>query len=185
MHLIAGLGNPGPRYRKNRHNVGFMLVDRIAQQAGKSFDPVYSKSLACSVERAGDRVILAKPQTFMNRSGEAVVELLRRNPVDPAQVLIVYDEVALPLGKIRIRRCGSSGGQKGMESIIQALGTEDVPRLRIGISPGELPEDYPSYVLSNFEKDEEETLAQVLDRAAQAIDVILTEGLERAMALHN
>ena len=185
MYLVAGLGNPDPRYRKNRHNVGFMLVDRIARRAGKSLDHILPRSATCSLRRAGEQVILAKPQTFMNLSGGAVLELLRRYPVDQSRLLIVYDDIVLPLGKIRIRPSGSSGGQKGMESIIQALGTLEIPRLRIGISQDVLPEDYSAYVLSDFEKEEKEMLEEALERAILAIETTLSQGLERAMTLYN
>ena len=185
MYLVAGLGNPGPRYRQNRHNVGFMLVDRIAQQAGQSLDLALPRSVTCSLQQAGERVILAKPQTFMNLSGEAVLELLRHHPVDLSQLLIVYDDIDLPLGKIRIRPSGSSGGQRGMESIIQALGTQQVPRLRIGISQDHPPEDYSEYVLSDFDKEERVVLDEVFGRAVLAIETTLSAGLEQAMTLYN
>ena len=186
MYLVAGLGNPDPRYRKNRHNVGFMLVDRIARRAGKTLDHILPRSVTCSLRRAGEQVILAKPQTFMNLSGGAVLELLRHYPVDrSSRLLIVYDDIALPLGKIRIRPSGSSGGQKGMESIIQALGTLEIPRLRIGISQDVLPEDYSAYVLSDFEKEEKDMLEEALERSILAIETTLSQGLERAMILYN
>lgn len=185
MYLIAGLGNPGPLYRKNRHNVGFMLVDRMAEQAGKRFRRVYPGSLTCLVERAGRPVLLAKPQGWMNLSGEAIREIVHRHPLELSQVLIVYDEVALPLGKIRLRRSGSAGGQKGMQSILEALSSQDIPRLRIGVGREDVPEDYSGFVLSNFDKEETKILDEVLDRALQAIDTLLSEGLDRAMAMYN
>ena len=185
MYLVAGLGNPGPRYRKNRHNVGFMLVDRIAQRAGQSLDLALPRSVSCSLQRADEQVILAKPRTFMNLSGEAVLELLRHHSVDLSHLLIVYDDIDLPLGTIRIRPSGGSGGQRGMKSVIQALGTEQVPRLRIGISQDHPPEDYSEYVLSDFEEEERAILDDVLDRAVLAIETALSAGLEHAMTLHN
>lgn len=185
MYLVAGLGNPGSSYQKNRHNVGFMLVDRIVREAGKSLDRVYLRSVTCSLQWAGEQIILAKPQTFMNLSGEAVLELLRHHPVDLSRLLIVYDDIALPLGVIRARPSGSSGGQKGMESVIQALGTLEVPRLRIGISQEEPPRDYSEYVLSDFTKEEEKVLEDVFDRATRAVETFFIDGLERTMALYN
>ncbi len=185
MYLIAGLGNPGRSYSKNRHNVGFMLVDLMAAEAGKKFKQRGSHSLACTVERAGEEVILAKPQTYMNSSGRAVQELLEHYPVDLKQLLIVYDELALPLGTLRIRRAGSSSGQKGMRSIIEALGTQDIPRLRIGILQGEPPDDYSEFVLDVFSEDERKVLEETLACAIKAIDTILSDGIEQAMSIYN
>ncbi|MFQ5928566.1 MAG: aminoacyl-tRNA hydrolase [Acidobacteriota bacterium] len=185
MYLIAGLGNPGRFYVRTRHNVGFMLVDRIAKEVGKKFKRLGAHSLTCRVERARQSVILAKPQAFMNLSGPAVRELLDHCPVELSQLLIVYDDLALPLGAIRIRASGSSGGHKGMRSVIEALGTHDVPRLRIGILQGEIPAGYSEFVLHNFTKEESEILEEVFDRAIEAIDTLLSNGLERAMSLYN
>ena len=185
MYLITGLGNPGRSYSKNRHNVGFMLVDLMAAEAGMKFERRGSHSHTCRVERAGEEVILAKPQTYMNLSGRAVQELLEHYPVDLKELLIVYDELALPLGTLRIRRSGSSSGQKGMQSIIGALGTQDVPRLRIGIEQGEPPDDYSAFVLDNFRKDERKVLEETLDCAIKAIDTILSDGIEQAMSIFN
>ena len=185
MYLIAGLGNPGRSYSKNRHNVGFMLVDLMAAGANKKFEQLGRHSLTCCVERTGKEIVLAKPQTFMNLSGTAVRELLEHYSVELTRLLIVYDELDLPLGTLRIRRSGSSSGQKGMRSIIDALGTRDVPRLRIGILQGESPEDYSEFVLDNFRKDEHKVLEETLDSAIQAIDTILTDGIEQAMSIYN
>ncbi|MFQ5739259.1 MAG: aminoacyl-tRNA hydrolase [Acidobacteriota bacterium] len=185
VFLIAGLGNPGARYQKTRHNVGFMLVDRLAESAGRRFRQSLKHSLICATRRRLETVILAKPLTFMNLSGQAVRELLIHYPVDPGRLLIVYDEVALPLGKIRIRLAGSAGGHKGMESIIGSLGRRDLPRLRIGVSQENPPPDLTDFVLSPFDRDEQALLEQSLVRAQQALDTILVEGFDRAMALYN
>lgn len=185
MYLIAGLGNPGRSYSKNRHNVGFMLVDLMAAEANRKFERLGRHSLTCCLERAGEEVILAKPQTYMNLSGTAVRELLEHYPVELTRLLIVYDELALPLGTLRIRRSGGSSGQKGMRSIIEALGTQDVPRLRIGILQGESPDDYSEFVLDHFGKDEHKVLEETLDCAIQAIDTILSDGIEQAMSIYN
>ncbi len=185
MYLITGLGNPGRSYSKNRHNIGYMLVDWMAAEADKKFERLGRYSLTCSVERAGENVILAKPQTYMNLSGTAVHELLEYYQVELAHVLIVYDDLALPLGTIRIRRSGSSSGQKGMRSIIEALGTPDVPRLRIGILRDEPPSDYSQFVLYNFTKKERTVLEETLDCAMGAIDTILSDGIEQAMSRYN
>ncbi|MBI4444609.1 MAG: aminoacyl-tRNA hydrolase [Acidobacteria bacterium] len=185
MYLIAGLGNPGPQYRKSRHNIGFMILDRLAEQHGKKFESIFARSLTCMLEQSGEIVVLAKPQTFMNLSGSALQELLKHYPLDLSQMLIVYDDIDLPLGSIRVRRSGSSGGQKGMESIIQSFGTQ-IPRLRVGISPGETPlEDYSQFVLSNFTKTERKVVDEMIDLAIEAIRTIIVDGLDRAMSVFN
>ena len=186
MHLIVGLGNPGEKYKNNRHNAGFMLVDLLAQRTGARFGRGARKSLACRTSIEGRPTILAKPQTYMNLSGEAVRELLVHFPSDLSRLLILYDEAALPLGVIRIRRSGSAGGHNGMKSVIQAVGGGDFPRLRLGISPGEgLPDNVKKFVLTDFRKSEREALEEMLERAADAVSTILTEGVDRAMALYN
>ena len=185
MHLIVGLGNPGPAYQSNRHNVGFMLVDRLAKGANVRFERSTTLSLTCCLSLCDQEVVLAKPQTFMNLSGRAVRELLGHYALETSQLLIVYDDFALQLGTIRIRPVGSSGGHNGMESVIEVMSSADIPRLRIGISQGEPPSDYSSYVLDDFEAKEVEFLEEVLDRCSQAIDTILSDGVERAMSLYN
>ncbi len=185
MFLVTGLGNPGPSYRLNRHNAGYLLVDRLAERTGERFRHSLRHVLTSRTELEGQPVILAKPLTFMNLSGGAVLELLRAHPVDPANLLVVYDDFALPLGKIRIRPSGSSGGHKGMQAIINALGHSDVPRLRIGISTGQTPEDSKDFVLSDFRRSEMGLLEETLDRAADAVTAIVSEGIDLAMARFN
>jgi PTH1 family peptidyl-tRNA hydrolase len=185
LYLIVGLGNPGREYRESRHNVGFLLVDRLAARLGASFSRVESKALVTRAEYAGRRIILAKPQTYMNLSGQSVSALLRFYKVGLDQLLVAYDDVDLPLGNLRMRPSGGSAGQKGVKSIIEQLGTEDFPRLRIGIDrpPGRM--DAADYVLQNFSKDQAEFLAQILERAADAALTFVTEGLEAAMNKFN
>ena len=186
MYLVTGLGNPGRTYSKTRHNVGFMVVDWMAKEAGTKFSPLGSYALTCTTERIDKTVILAKPQTYMNSSGFATRQLLDHYGVDLPKTLIVYDDLALPLGTIRIRRSGGSSGQKGMQSIIAALGTEDVPRLRIGILPEEPPpDDYSDFVLRRFKRKERPILEEVLDRSIAAIDIVLSDGIEQAMSMYN
>ena len=185
MHLIVGLGNPGRVYRNNRHNVGFMLVDKLAKGANEKFDQSVELSLTCSFDLCGQEVILAKPQTFMNLSGRAVKELLGHYSLKPSQLLIVYDDFVFELGMIRIRPMGSAAGHNGMESVIERVSSSEIPRLRIGISQGQPPLDYSTYVLENFEKREGKMLEEVLERSSQAVNIILSDGLERAMALYN
>ena len=185
MYLVTGLGNPGRSYTKTRHNVGFMLVDFMAKEAGKKFESLGNYALTCTTERIDKTVILAKPQTYMNSSGLATRQLVEHYSVDLSKTLIVFDDLALPLGTIRIRRSGGSSGQKGMQSVIAALGTQDVPRLRIGILPDEPPDDYSGYVLERFARKERPILEEVLDRSVAAIDTVLSDGIEQAMSLHN
>ncbi len=182
-YLIAGLGNPGREFRANRHNVGFMAVDRLAERLGTTFSRLESKALVARAEYDGHRLILAKPQTFMNLSGQAVASLARFYRVPHENLLVIYDDVDLPFGTIRLRPGGGSGGQKGMASIIERLGTQDFPRLRIGIDrpPGRMA----AYVLQNFNPGEVETLPLILDRAADAVLLFITQGLAAAMTKFN
>ena len=185
MYLIAGLGNPGARFENHRHNVGFMLLDRMASHHEARFDRVIGRAQIGLFEYSQAPVVLAKPLSFMNRSGPVVAGLVRRYQIDLAKLLVVYDDIALPLGKIRIRRAGSSGGQKGMESVIDTLQTQQIPRLRIGIGRGDPPSDYASYVLADFSRSEAKVLDEVLERAQRASESILSEGLDKAMAEFN
>lgn len=184
-YLIAGLGNPGREYRETRHNIGFMLVDHLAQQLGVSFSRLESKALVTKGDYQGRRLVLAKPQTYMNLSGSAVSSLVRFYKVPLQNLLVAYDDVDLPLGTIRIRAGGGSAGQKGMGSIIERLGTQDFPRLRLGIGrpPGRM--DAAAYVLQPFKKSEIELLPELLERATAAVLVFITNGLEAAMNQYN
>jgi PTH1 family peptidyl-tRNA hydrolase len=183
--LITGLGNPGPEYRHTRHNVGFMLVDAVAAAIGVKFTRIEMRALATRGEYQGHKIILAKPQTFMNLSGQSVGALARYYKVPTSQVLIAYDDVDLPLGTIRIRHSGGSAGQKGMASIIEKLGTQDIPRMRLGIGrpPGRM--EAAAYVLQEFSSSEAILLKQVLERAAQAALRFVSHGLETAMNEYN
>jgi peptidyl-tRNA hydrolase, PTH1 family len=184
-YLITGLGNPGREYRETRHNIGFMLVDQLAQRLGVSFSRLESKALVTKGEYQGRRLVLAKPQTFMNLSGSAVGSLMRFYKVPLSNLLVAYDDVDLPLGTIRLRAEGGSAGQKGMASIIERLGTQDFPRLRLGIGrpPGRM--DAAAYVLQPFKKDDADLLPVVLERAVEAVLVFVTSGLESAMNQYN
>jgi len=183
--LIVGLGNPGREYRQNRHNTGFMAIDRLAERLGVSFSRLESRALVTKGEYQGSRIVLAKPQTYMNLSGQAVGPLLRFYKVPLDNLLVIYDDVDLPLGTLRIRPGGGAGGQKGMSSIIERLGTQDFPRLRVGIGrpPGRM--DASAYVLQDFSKTELEILNNTLDRAAEAALVFVAEGIQAAMNSFN
>ena len=183
--LITGLGNPGRKYEHNRHNVGFMLLNRLSSKLGETFGQVEAKALVAKTIYLGERVILIKPQTYMNNSGSSVNAIVNFYKVPLENIMVAYDDVDLPLGILRLRPSGGSAGQKGMQSIIERLGTDEFPRLRIGTSrpPGKM--EAGDYVLSDFPPDEADLLGQILDRAVQAVLTYLTDGLERAMNLYN
>jgi PTH1 family peptidyl-tRNA hydrolase len=180
-YLITGLGNPGRQYVKNRHNVGFRLIDHLAERLGVAFSRMESKALVTRADYLGNRLILAKPQTFMNLSGQAASSLLRFYKIPLENLMVAYDDVDLPLGVLRIRPQGGSAGQRGMASIIERLGTDKFPRLRLGIDrpPGRM--DAAAYVLQDFTPAEEELLDLTLERGVDAVLVFVSQGLETAM----
>lgn len=179
LRLVVGLGNPGPRYARTRHNAGFLLVDRLAG-AGAGWKDFHGLGVWL---KKGD-LLLAKPMTFMNESGRFVRSFASYYKAEPAETLVCYDEAALPLGRLRIRAKGSAGGQKGMQSIIEAWGTEAVPRLRIGVGP-QPPIPLETFVLQKFSSGEEKLFQEVLTRAAKAVDVAVNEGVCAAMDRFN
>jgi PTH1 family peptidyl-tRNA hydrolase len=183
--LIVGLGNPGRQYAANRHNAGFRCLERLAAAHHLVFDKEQKKARVALGVILNRRVILAQPQTFMNESGQAVAPLARFYQIPPERMLIVYDELDLPLGTVRVRSEGGSGGHKGMRSIIEQLGSQDLARLRLGI--GRPPErmDPAAYVLQDFSADEQPLVEQMLERAVAAIETWLVEGVEMAMSRHN
>ena len=183
--LITGLGNPGREYRTNRHNVGFMVVDRLAGRLGVAFTRVESRALVTKATYQNNRLILAKPQTYMNVSGVAVSTLARFYKVELTHILVAYDDVDLPFGVLRLRPGGGSAGQKGMGSIIERLGGDQFPRLRVGIGrpPGRM--EAAAYVLQDFGKDEAAELPGILDRAVDAILIYISQGLNQAMNQYN
>lgn len=183
--LIVGLGNPGREYRENRHNAGFMVVDRLAAHLGVSFSRLESKALVAKGGYEDRKLVLAKPQTYMNLSGMPVSALLRYYKIPLANLLVVYDDVDLPLGSLRIRPGGGSGGQNGMASIIERLGTQHFPRLRLGIGrpPGRM--EAADYVLQDFSRQETDLVAATLDRAVDAILKFITHSLDEAMNRYN
>ena len=186
MKLIVGLGNPGIEYQFTPHNMGFLAVDRIAEQHGVRMSNRQCRALTGKTVMAEQDVLLAKPETYMNLSGMSVRELVREHEVDPAQDLIViYDELDLPLGAIRIRQRGSSAGHNGMESIIGALGSDEFVRMRLGIAPDRPVKDGARYVLGQFKKSQYAAVDQELDTAAEAVKVILGEGVAKAMSRFN
>ena len=186
MRLIVGLGNPGIEYQFTPHNMGFLAVDRIAEESGVRVGNRRCRALTGKAVIASQEVLLAKPETFMNLSGMSVRELAREYQADPARDLIViYDELDLALGTMRIRQRGSSAGHNGLESIIGALGTPEFVRIRLGIGPDHPVKDGARYVLSQFRRSQYPVVDEVLDRTAEAVRVILAEGVARAMSRFN
>ena len=182
FRLLVGLGNPGRAYRDTRHNVGFMILDRLAARERCAFRT--EKSWQAEVARAGD-LLLCKPLTFMNLSGEAVRALGEFYKIPPEETLVVLDDMALPLGRLRLRASGSSGGHHGLQSVLDHSGTQAVPRLRVGIGAALEPDRAVGHVLGRFALEEREAVAQSLDRALAAIDCAQTQGLAAAMNAFN
>ena len=185
VFVVVGLGNPGRAYRNTRHNAGFMVLDRLVARLGESFSRLEARALIVKAVYRDKRLILAKPQTFMNESGRSVGTLVRFYKVPLSNLLVIFDDVDLPLGTLRFRASGGSSGQKGMRSIIERLGSEDFIRLRVGIGrpPGSM--QAADYVLENFSSQEAALLPQLLDRAVDAVFTYIAEGLDTAMNSYN
>jgi len=183
--LIVGLGNPGREYKDNRHNVGFMLIDRLSVRLNARMSRVQAKALVGSVNHEGNKIILAKPQTYMNLSGQSIQGLARFYKLPLENMIVAHDDLDLPFGTIRIRPGGGPGGQRGIASTIERLGTKDFRRLRIGIGrpPGRM--DPAAYVLQDFAKADQNLLSEILDHAANAALTFIAEGLDAAMNKFN
>ena len=186
MKLIVGLGNPGIEYQFTPHNIGFLAVDRLAEQCGVTIDNRHCKALTGRSRIGNEEVLLAKPETYMNLSGMSVLELVRKHEVEAEKDLIViYDELDLPLGMIRVRARGSSAGHNGMQSIIDALQTEELARIRIGVAPDDPRKGGAKYILAPFRKSQLAVVDEALDLTAQAVNVALSEGILKAMNRFN
>ena len=185
MRLLVGLGNPGDRYRRTRHNAGFLVVDALAARAGVVRGREDCGAWVAEAELAGTEVLLVKPLTFMNRSGVAVERLLASFGRGAADVVAVLDDVALELGTLRIRERGGHGGHNGLRSVVEALQTEEFPRVRVGIRRGEEASDLAEYVLSDFAPDEVLVVQEVVGQAADAVECLLREGVLAAMNRFN
>ncbi|MCC7035123.1 MAG: aminoacyl-tRNA hydrolase [Acidobacteria bacterium] len=194
MKLVVGLGNPGAEYRETRHNVGFQVVDELARRWGVDQWRESFEALAAKTAWNGEPVLLSKPLTFMNLSGRSVASLVHFYKVDPADLLVVADDVALPLGRLRARRGGSDGGHNGLRSVAQSLGTQAFPRLRIGVGRGDVQAadgrivarpDMAGHVLGRFRPDEREAISAAILRAADASELFVAEGIERVMNAFN
>jgi PTH1 family peptidyl-tRNA hydrolase len=183
--LLIGLGNPGREYADTRHNFGFMVVDRIAVRLNARGMKVQSKAIVMDARHEERKLLLAKPQTYMNLSGQSVQGLVHFYKIPLEHVMILSDDLDLPYGTIRIRASGGPGGQRGLSSILEKLGTKDVPRMRLGIGrpPGRM--DPADYVLQNFSRDDLQSISEILDRAADATLTFVTDGLEKAMNQFN
>jgi PTH1 family peptidyl-tRNA hydrolase len=186
MWLIVGLGNPGEEYAKTRHNLGFQCVNEVARRHSLGFDGKRAKSRVAEGQIAGQRVVLAKPFTYMNLIGQAVVGLCQWYKVAPAQeLLVIYDDLDLPFGVLRLRERGSAGTHNGMKSLIGQLGSQTFPRIRVGIGQGPPGRDAAKYVLGRFTRDEEAQLPDIQARVADSVEVILREGFSAAMNRFN
>ncbi len=184
--LLVFLGNPGLRYEGTRHNAGFMAADALARDKGLNIDRARFRSLTAIWDMGGEKALLMKPQTFMNLSGEAVIQAVRFYKIPAERVIVVSDETALDIGKLRIRKKGSAGGHNGLKNIIAHLGTEDFPRIRIGVGAPPHPDyDMADWVLSAFKNQDAEDMAAAAARAAQAAECYIRQGPDRAMNLYN
>jgi len=183
--IVVGLGNPGRQYSRTRHNIGFMVVDKFASMHALSFSRRKFKAKIATGRIAGEDAILAKPQTFMNCSGESVGPLVRYYKREPSDLLVVYDDVDIPFGTIRLRPHGGAGGHKGIKSIIAHLGGDAFPRLRVGIGRGAPFGDMSEYVLDKFTTAERAELDGIIQRACDAVEAALTGPLDKAMSMFN
>ena len=184
VRIVAGLGNPGDRYRDTRHNIGFKVADRLAERLGCGSAGTNFSALVYDCRLDSDKVILVKPMTFMNLSGRSVSSALRWYKAQVSNLLVIYDDLDLPFGEIRLRPKGSAAGHNGLSSVVELLGTEEVPRLRVGIGRPSVG-DTRSYVLSRFTREEEADLELVIDHAADAVVHWLQEGIAAAMNRYN
>jgi PTH1 family peptidyl-tRNA hydrolase len=185
VKLVAGLGNPGAKYHDTRHNVGFAVVDLLARRHGAAFDAAPVDALEARWRAADDVVLLVKPLTFMNLSGEAIGALIRYYRIALPDVLIVCDDVNLPVGRLRARASGSEGGHNGLRSVAQQLGTNDYARLRIGVGRGDERRDLADHVLSRFEPEERTGVVDAIDRSAEAVEAWVVRGLAYVMNTYN
>jgi len=183
MRFVVGLGNPGERYRRTRHNVGYMVVDTLSKGAtpGREQDGAW----VAPAELGGEPALLVKPLTFMNRSGVPLASLLSSHQGNPQDLLVVLDDVALELGTLRIRERGSHGGHNGLRSIIDVVGSDEFPRIRVGIRQGDLPDDLAEYVLSDFPEEQVLVVQEMVGQAADAAECLVREGAAAAMNRFN
>jgi PTH1 family peptidyl-tRNA hydrolase len=184
LKLIVGLGNPGAQYEGTRHNVGFRVVEELARRLGAEFTS-WGDSRTARARKSGDSLLIAKPQTFMNLSGFPVIALLGFYKIEIPDLLVVTDDVNLPLGRLRARARGSEGGHNGLRSIVEQLGTEDFARLRVGVGRGDKRRDLADHVLAKFEPNEREEIERGIGRATDAAELFLTDGIVKVMNAFN
>jgi PTH1 family peptidyl-tRNA hydrolase len=185
MRLIVGLGNPGPEYQFTPHNLGFLVIDRLAADANIHVIRPEGGALVGVGAISGEKVVLAKPLSYMNLSGGPTKKLLGKYDLEPSNVLVIYDELDLPWGSLRLKERGSAGGHRGMASVIQAMGTMDFERLRLGIHPGRPFGDAARYVLRHLNREEVEELEGITERAADVVRLLISKGAEKAMSVAN
>ncbi|HTW63050.1 MAG TPA: aminoacyl-tRNA hydrolase [Bryobacteraceae bacterium] len=183
--LIVGLGNPGEEYESTAHNLGFMVLDRLAERHGIRIGRKDSMALVGQGSIAGQKVLLAKPQTFMNLSGESVQGLLVKNEIPPGDLILVYDELDLPWQSVRIRPNGSAAGHRGVNSVIGCIRTKEFPRVRLGVHGGRREKDGAQIVLAKLKRAHKQELEELLDYASDAVESIIAEGVEKSMAKYN
>ena len=183
--LVVGLGNPGEEYEQTAHNLGFLVVDRLAERNGIQVKRKDSRALIGNGSIGGGKVLLAKPQTFINVSGESVKGLLVKHEIAPGDLILVYDELDLPWKSLRIRPDGSAAGHRGVDSIIREIGSKDFPRVRLGIHGGRREKDGVRIVLAKFKRAQKEELDELLDYASQAVESIIAEGVAQSMTKFN
>ena len=184
--LVVFLGNPGTRFNGTRHNAGFMAADAMAKELNVSINKLRFKALTAQVEIGGEKVLLMKPQTYMNLSGEAVIQAAKFYKISPEHIIVVSDEVAMPIGKLRIRKSGSAGGHNGLKNIIQHLGTDQFPRIKVGVgAPGQAGYDVVDWVIGRPLGEDQKVLMEALDRAGDAAEVLISQGPDRAMNRFN
>ena len=185
MRIIVGLGNPGPQYRCSRHNIGFRCVDLMSSRWGIALSERRPQAVLGRGIQLGQGIVLAKPRTYVNNSGEAVAYLLTRFPARPADLIVIHDEMDLPPGKLRIRPSGSAAGHNGIRSIIAALGTQDFPRIRVGIGRPPVDRDQIAHVLTRFTPDESPLIAEAVNNVFDAVECLLQEDISVAMNRYN
>ncbi len=185
MRIVVGLGNPGRRYQGTRHNIGFAVADEVARRGQAVFESGRGETLTARIGRGPAALLVVKPLTMMNLSGEAVAAVAGFYKVDPSAMLVAADDVNLPLGRLRLRAGGTAGGHNGLKSIIGCLGTEEFPRLRVGVGRGDPRRDLADHVLAVFDGDERDEVDRAIARAADAVETFLAEGIEAAMNRYN
>ena len=185
-YIVCGLGNPGTEYENTRHNIGFMTIDTLCEKLGVSCKKLKFKSLTCDAMISGKRCLIMKPTTFMNKSGEAVTEAMQFYKIPPERILVIFDDISLPVGTLRIRAKGSAGGQNGVKDIIAQLGSQDFPRIKVGIGGKPHPDyDLADWVLSNITPDELEAMDDAVDRAVLAVSELIQNGVPAATQKYN